>query len=333
MKGQVALAAGVAAGVAVEQLAVRQPWREDPFKREQFGSVRGEPHWLRADDGTELYVEVHPCDDPGAPTIVFAHGYCLTQDSWHFQRQALRGRARLVLWDQRGHGRSQRGPAEHSTIAQLGRDMRSVLDALTDGPVTVVGHSMGGMTVMSLAVQFPELFGDRVRAAGLVATSAGNLSVDFMGLPPEFAQRASEAAMGIRADGALSGPAFQRLRTTDLGFMLIKRGSFGPGAPNSLNRFMLRMVNGTSVETMVDFLPTLMEHDLHEGLKGMDDMPVYVVCGTNDVLTPVAHTRTLQQLLPNARTEILSRTGHMIQLERNEEVTDGIVRLAFPDPA
>ena len=67
--------------------------------------------------------------------------------------------------------------------------------------------------------------------------------------------------------------------------------------------------------------------------SGMDDMPVYVVCGTNDVLTPVAHTRTLQQLLPNARTEILSRTGHMIQLERNEEVTDGIVRLAFPDPA
>ena len=93
MRGLIALAAGVAAGFAAEQLAVRKPWRPDPYKDEPFGSVRGEPHWLRADDGTELYVEVHPCDDPKAPTIVFAHGYCLNQDSWHFQRKALQGRA------------------------------------------------------------------------------------------------------------------------------------------------------------------------------------------------------------------------------------------------
>ncbi|MCB1272216.1 MAG: alpha/beta fold hydrolase, partial [Microthrixaceae bacterium] len=152
----------MAAGFAAEQLAVRKPWRPDPYKDEPFGSVRGEPHWLRADDGTELYVEVHPCDDPKAPTIVFAHGYCLNQDSWHFQRKALQGRARLVLWDQRGHGRSERGPIENATVEQLGRDLLWVLDGFTQGPVHVVGHSMGGMTVMSFGAQFPDIFEQRV---------------------------------------------------------------------------------------------------------------------------------------------------------------------------
>ncbi len=330
MRSLLALAAGLAAGVVAEQLAVRQPWRPDPYKDEPFGQVRGDPHWLRASDGTQLYVEVHPCDDPDAPTVVFAHGYTLTQDSWHFQRKALQGKARLVLWDQRGHGRSERGPLENSTVEQLGRDMLWVVNAFTQGPVTLVGHSMGGMTVMSVGAQFPELFVDgRVSGYALVATSAGHLSTDFLGLPAGVASRAGTAAAGIRPNRVLMGSMVDQVRTTDLNFTLTKRASFGPGAPNSLNTFTLAMINGTPMETIVDFLPSLLAHDLHDALKAMADVPGYIVCGEDDVMTPVSHTRTLMELLPTARGVILPATGHMILLERHEEVTDGIARLAF----
>ena len=65
-------------------------------------------------------------------TVVFCHGLALNQDSWHYQRRDLadlaEDGARLVFWDQRGHGRSGRGDAEHATIDQLGRDLRAVLD-------------------------------------------------------------------------------------------------------------------------------------------------------------------------------------------------------------
>ena len=92
----------------------------------------------------------------GPPTIVFSHGYALSLDSWHFQRKALRGRYRLVFWDQRGHGRSATGPHGSATIDQIGRDLARVIEALApDGPLVLVGHSMGGMTVMSLAEQDP----------------------------------------------------------------------------------------------------------------------------------------------------------------------------------
>lgn len=327
--GLIALGAGLAAGIAAEQLAVRKPWRPDPYREEDFGHVRGEPHWVRASDGTELYVEVHPCDDPEAPTIVFAHGYCLNQDAWHFQRKALRGRAKLVLYDQRNHGRSQQGPIENATIEQLGLDLQYVLDAHTQGPVTLVGHSMGGMTVMSLAVQFPETFESRVKSAAFVSTSAGDLTGDFLGLPPRMAARAEAMAGSIPRNRVVLGQLMQRARYTDLNFVVTKRGSFGPGAPNSLNLFTVAMLNNTPMETVVAFLPSLMAHNLYDALKVPDEIPVWIVVGENDVITPVAHTQKLMELMPKANSTIIAGTGHMIPLERNEEITEGIRRLAF----
>lgn len=291
--------------------------------------MRGEPHWVRASDGTEIYVEVHPCDDPSAPTIVFSHGYCLNQDSWHFQRKALRGQARLVLWDQRNHGRSEKGPVENATIEQLGRDLQYVLDAHAPGEVTLVGHSMGGMTVMSLSSGFPDTIRDRVKGVAFVATSAGDLSSDFMRLPPRMAAHANALVANIAPNRLLLGPVMQQARYTDLNFALTKRGSFGTKAPNSLNLFTVSMLNDTSMETVVAFLPTLMAHDLYDALKVLDEIPVWIVVGEADLLTPVAHAEKLMELLPNAKATIIPDTGHMIQLERQEEITEGIRRLAF----
>lgn len=329
MKALVALAAGVVAGVAAEQLAVRQPWRADPYTDEDFGSVRGEPHWIRADDGTHLYAEVHPAP-ADAPTVVIAHGYCLNQDSWHFQRKDLRGRARLVLWDQRGHGRSERGPADHNSLDQLGRDLRSVIEALAPtGPVTLVGHSMGGMTIMALADQFPDLVQERVFGVGFVATSCGKLSADFAGLPPNLARRV-EAALNARQPGRVRlGPFIQQARLTDLNLAATKRNAFGPGAPNSLNRFTVDMLNGTSLETVLDFLPTLLAHDKFDALKVFGDIPAFVTCGDADVLTPPSHTRRIASQLPDAQTSIVPGSGHMIQLERSDHITERIQSLAF----
>ena len=68
---------------------------------------------------------------------------------------------RMVLFDQRSHGRSGRSRADHANIDFCGDDLAHVLDQLVpEGPVVLVGHSMGGMTIMALAAQHPEWFGD-----------------------------------------------------------------------------------------------------------------------------------------------------------------------------
>ena len=97
---------------------------------------------------------------------MFVHGYTQEMAVWHYQRKALAADnpGRLVFYDQRSHGRSGRGAPERSTIDQLGRDLRVVLDEVAPtGPVVLVGHSMGGMTIMALADAWPELFGDARR--------------------------------------------------------------------------------------------------------------------------------------------------------------------------
>lgn len=142
------IAAGAAAGVAVERITVgrgmRMKARLALDATGDYGSLRGAPGQAWAEDGTPLYYEIDELPEegkrrrlrrkaPAPPTVVFCHGYCLAQDSWHFQRAALRGQVRAVYWDQRSHGRSGRGLAqaegEPVTIEQLGRDLKAVIDA------------------------------------------------------------------------------------------------------------------------------------------------------------------------------------------------------------
>ena len=130
---------------------------------------------VRTDDGVDLHVELDG-DAHARLTVVLSHGFTARLREFDLQRETLRPRARLVLWDQRGHGRSGWTPLRKATIDRTGRDLGQVLDAVVpDGPVVLAGHSMGGMSVMALARQRPELFGSRVVGAFLLATSAGGL--------------------------------------------------------------------------------------------------------------------------------------------------------------
>ena len=114
------------------------------------------PDVVVADDGARLHVELD--GDPAADvTVVFVHGFTARLEEFFLQREALRGRARLVLYDQRGHGRSGWGDVRGATIDQLGRDLAAVLDrwappalggAGTSGPelalVPAAGHLGAG---------------------------------------------------------------------------------------------------------------------------------------------------------------------------------------------
>ncbi len=112
--------------------------------------------------------------------MVLVHGFALDRRTWHFQRTALAEltdpAVRQVIYDLRSHGRSERAARESCTLDQLGQDLAAVIRALApDGPLVLVGHSMGGMAIMALAEQDPGLFAERVAGVALVATSAGEI--------------------------------------------------------------------------------------------------------------------------------------------------------------
>ncbi|MFI8190738.1 alpha/beta fold hydrolase [Streptomyces sp. NPDC085946] len=352
------VAAGAAAGVAVERLTVgrgmRQKARIALDSAGPYGSLRGTPGKAHADDGTELYYEVDDVDPDAAPTltprrrrlfgrkapapvtVVFSHGYCLSQDSWHFQRAALRGVVRTVHWDQRSHGRSARGVSqvergEPVTIEQLGRDLKAVIDAaVPDGPIVLVGHSMGGMTVMALADQYPELIRERVVGVALVGTSSGRLGEWNFGLPVAGVNVVRRVlpgvlkALGQRAELVEKG----RRATADLFAGIIKRYSFASrDVDPAIERFAERMIESTPIDVVAEYYPAFDNHDKTAALAHFADIPVLVLAGVQDMVTPSEHSEAIADLLPEAELVLVPDAGHLVILEHPEVVTDRLADL------
>lgn len=322
--------AAVAAGIAAERRAVgRARSIPDPYADEPFGKLHTEGISIVTDDGVALHVEID--GNPDAPlTVVFAHGFTLNMDAFHFQRRDLGDAARLVFYDQRSHGASERSPSEHCTIDQLGRDLDAVLRAVApSGPVVLVGHSMGGMTILSLADQHPELFGDRIVGVALLSTSTGNLAKDIVGVPGVVSRLVNplvpSGAKLVRRRAA----ALERGRRagSDFGFLFTRLVSFGPGAPPSLVEFMEQMLLDTSVEVMSEFFDTFLSHDKLKALGVLTDVPVLISCGSRDVLTPLSHSQLMADALPTAEFQVLPGANHMAKLERHEEVNAALRRL------
>lgn len=321
-----AAAAGAAVGVAAERFVVQRPLRADPESDEPFGTLRSTPIAVIADDGTVLHVEVDEAPEADDDlTLVFSHGYCLNLDTWHYQRRDLRGLARLVFWDQRGHGRSQRGPLSDpiDAIDRLGRDLGSVLDAVApEGPVVLVGHSMGGMTTMALARQRPELFGTRVRGVALIGTSAGGLGEEMLGLPAPLSRALHRLAPSAVSSLARNARAAElaRDRANDLGLVLTRFYSFGSPVPPSINAFTAEMIAATPLPVIADLLPAFEAHDAFDALDVFTRVETLVMVGQADQLTPPDHSEQIVERVPGAELVLLPATGHMLMLERYPEV-------------
>jgi pimeloyl-ACP methyl ester carboxylesterase len=320
--------AASAAGVAVAGTAVGVARRRRVIARRgagdatPFGQLRSRPITVVADDGVPLHVEVDEVAGSEL-TVVFVHGYALNLDCWHFQRAAYRGLVRTVLYDQRSHGRSGRSTDGHATIEQLARDLRRILDEVVgEGPVVLVGHSMGGMGIVALAEEWPELFGDRVVGVALVSTTAGGLDPHRMVAP--YVPTALGSTLGLRtiatlARGHRAVDGVRRL-TRPLATVVTDQFAFGDAVPADYIEFVDDMLARTPFEVIADFFPSFGTLDKFETVQALGHVPVSVICGTADKLTSVGHSRKLQSRIPGSRLLECEGAGHMVILERHEQV-------------
>ena len=331
----VAAAVGATAGFAAERVVVGRRLRKGVTAggRMGLGQLRGPAQVVRCDDGVELHVEVEQAH-PSAPwrdlTVVFVHGYALNQDCFHFQRLALHGSARLVFFDQRSHGRSGRGTSESSTLRQLAEDLRTVIDEVAPtGPLVLVGHSMGGMTILELGHIAPELFGDRVLGVALIATSAGEMEGVTLGLPAIAVRTLRRVAPSMIQIGRRGVDLIERGRaiSSDLALLVTKFYAFDAEVPVELVDFSLEMINATPVDVLADFYPALVDHDVFDYLESLNGTETLVVVGERDLLTPSDHSRALVRGIPGAELEVLDPGGHLVMLERPDDVNALLIDL------
>jgi pimeloyl-ACP methyl ester carboxylesterase len=286
---------------------------------------------VRTDDGVDLHVEVD--GDEAAPlTVVLSHGFTARLVEWEIQRAALRDRARLVLWDQRGHGRSAWTKLTAATIDRTGRDLGQVLDATTPtGPVVLAGHSMGGMSVLALARQRPELFGPRVVGVFLLATSAGGLvETGLLAYAIRLIRLLRLLPLYLRFL-QLVAPLLERFRRrgTALGRRVTRRLLFGrDDADLPSVRLVQNLLEETPYPVAMAFYATFLDHDETEALEVLRRVPVTVVVATHDRLTPAAHGRRIADVIgENAQLVVVPGAGHSVNLTRHDIVDQAFLEL------
>ena len=284
---------------------------------------------VRTEDGVDLHVEID--DAPSATTVVFVHGFTARLGEFELQRATLRGRTRAVLYDCRGHGQTRRRGVRAATIDQLGRDLGRVVDAAAPvGPVVLFGHSMGGMTIMALARQRPELFGPRVVGAFLLATSSGGIV------------EAGPIGMGVRILRALRlltplllwmrlwAPLAEKVRRrgTKAGRAYYRRYLFGTDdADPAAVTLVQDLLEQTPFPVVAAFYRTLLDHDEHASLEVMRGIPVTLLVGDSDRLTPASHSQRMAEALPDAELTVVPGAGHSVNITRQAVVDDALLRL------
>jgi pimeloyl-ACP methyl ester carboxylesterase len=287
-----------------------------------------------AGDGALLHTTVQGSD--AAPvTLVLAHGWTLAQAAWddvaaELAPEIAAGELRLVRYDQRGHGRSTWGRTEPVSIDLLGEDLLQVIERCAPtGPVVLGGHSMGGMAIMCLAANHAGVIGSRVQGVALVDTSAGDLRRTPRTRAQRLQQRLEPGLMAFALARARLVERLRRLSPPSSGsHRKIVRGLlYGADATEAMVRRGAEIMHASSVRAFVTFYPALGEHEKRDGLAALTRVPVEVLVGEEDKLTPVSHSRQLAEVLPDAVLHVEPRCGHMLPQERPELVAASVRRL------
>ncbi len=256
---------------------------------------------------------IHAVELGAGPPIVLVHGVTLSGAVWVRQFTALADRHRVIAIDQRGHGPSVAG-SDRYTFDRLARDTLDVLDSLAVVDAVLVGHSMGGMVSLIAALDDPDLVAQHVAGLVLVATTAGPVT----GVPLWPLVTGRMTALTARTLASAERRGWGLLPGEDLASWAI-RLAFG-SRPTALDLELTRsLTSAMSPSAMADLLVSLVGYDVRARL-GEIRLPTRIVAGSRDVLLPPFHARRMAAAIPDAVLRVLPGCGHMVMLERPDEL-------------
>ncbi|HVX22506.1 MAG TPA: alpha/beta fold hydrolase [Acidimicrobiales bacterium] len=319
----VGLGAAATAGYALQRVATRR-WRVG--EGELAAAERTLPadlrhHFVTVDDGGRI----HAVERGDGPPVVLVHGITLGVATWAPQLRQLADRHRVIAVGQRGHGQSLAGEDGYS-LERLADDLLAVLDALDVTGGLLVGHSMGGMVAQLLAVRHPDDLARHVAGLVLVATTDRPMAVGPVGPvgPLVAAGLAAGASRGLgRAERRGQG-----LFPSDDLALWATRASFGAHPAPADVELTRAMIAAMSPSAVSGLLGPLLAFDVHRQIHAID-LPTHVVVGTRDVLTPPRMARAIVGQIPGATLHVLPGCGHMVMLERADQLCD-LLHRALP---
>jgi len=265
--------------------------------------------------------------DPGASvTVVLAHSYAQDQRVWHKIIDTLPDAAewpvQVVAYDHRGHGQSSLADEKTATVEQLGDDLAEVIGgAVPEGRVVLVGHGMGGLTLMALTARHPVLFTERVAGLAFLSTAAG--WVMEAALPSSVGRLVQDlrAILGAKIVDRVS-QRIDKAKTIGLRWLLL-----GEDPDPDDVRLVAEMVAAHWPDAVALFKPALDRYDREAALTVAAGTPVVAMVGDRDRFVPEDHAEALAGAVQDGTSVVLPGLGHMLPLEGVAQVLPRIVGL------
>ncbi|HEV7275874.1 MAG TPA: alpha/beta hydrolase [Devosiaceae bacterium] len=275
----------------------------DPTRAE-----RGNGNLIQVPSGSRLYVE--STGAPDGPVLILTHGWGMDSTIWYYARRALSRQFRIVTWDLPGLGRSSGRISLESFAADL-----AALVASVGQPVLLVGHSIGGMTIQTLARTHPQLFGREVVGVVLLNTTYTN-PLKTMILP-----RLAQALRPLLEGGFRLQIWLQPL------FWVIAWQSYISGSTHMLNRLAFgphvtrSQLGHTALLTTRNPPAAMARGNLAmfdwdaTGVMSRVTVPVLVLGGDIDIVTKVEASKAIASSSPGALLEVVGSANHMGMLD------------------
>ncbi|VXC83494.1 Pimeloyl-ACP methyl ester carboxylesterase [Burkholderia sp. 8Y] len=275
---------------------------------------------VRAADGARLHVESE--GSAQKPTIILTHGWALDSTAWYYVRKHLSARYRLILWDLPGLGLSAQPSDGRYSVERLAEDLVRVIDEAGDKPVTLVGHSIGGMMILTLCRLRPDLLRKKVNGIVLVDTTH------------------TWPLNTVIASGFLKllrWPVLEPLVLLTIVLSplvwLMNLQSYVNGTSHIVNR--ISSLSRGVTRGQLDFAarynlkdkPSVLAKGLRAVLRWREDetprtisVPTRIIAGDADRITKPEAGAQMRDLVPNADLVMISPAGHVGLLEEGKNI-------------
>ena len=236
----------------------------------------------------------------GAPWLVFSNSLATTVAMWDEQAAALKGKYRVLRYDQRGHGGTD-VPAGRYAFDTLIADAVALMDALGIAQANFAGLSMGGATALGLAQQHPE------RVSSIIVCDSGCMST------PQSTQQWEERIVVAQKQG-MEGLVESTMARWFPPETLAKN-------PPHLAK-VRAMIRATPVAGFIGCAAALADHNYNAKVATVK-CPVLFMVGEKDGTAPAA-MKDMQARLPGSHYVELPGAGHISNMDRPAEFTKAI---------
>jgi len=235
--------------------------------------------------------------DKSLPAVVFLHGAGFDHSTWALHSRWFAHHGFSVLApDLPGHGRSSGKPLP--TIADMADWTASLLDAAGASKARLIGHSMGSLIALETAARHP----DKVSGLGLIGTAA------TMTVGPDL----------LKAAETNDPAAIDMVSIWGLGFKAELGGSLAPGL--WMHQGAERVLQRCAPGVLYNDLAACNSYQNALAAAAQIKVPVTLILGERDMMTPAKAGKTLAAAIPNARTVVLPGAGHMMMVEQPDEL-------------